>query len=313
MSIGITNIGVYVPTKILTNDDLAQIVDTNDEWIYTRTGIKQRHIAEKSESTVDMAVKSSLDLVQKTNVNPNEIDFIICSTITHDIAFPSVAALVQKELAIPGIPAFDMNTACGGFLYLLATAEAYIKAGFAKKVLCICAEKLSDIVDWTDRNTCVLFGDAAASFIVEENATKTSIIQTVIGGDGVYGDLLKAENVNGKQVIRMDGLGVFKQAVRIMEEQVRLVCKKAGKKIEDIDLLVPHQANARIMSAVAERLGLPVEKTYMNVASYGNTSCVTIPLALSDAEKEGVLKSGMLVACPALGGGFTWGASLIQY
>lgn len=314
MNIGISNIGLYTPEKILTNDDLAQLVDTNDEWIFTRTGIKQRHIAAKNETTVQMAIKSTYDLLSKSAMNVQEIDFIICSTVTSELKFPSVAALVQKELKIPNIPAFDMNPACSGFLYLLVTAEAYIRAGFAKKVLCICSEKLSSIVNWEDRNTCVLFGDAAATFLVEENPTTCQIVKTIIGGDGKYSDLLNMEiQEDGSQFITMDGIGVFRQAVRIMEEQVRMVCDQAGKTLEDIDVLIPHQANARIMTTVAERLNIPLEKAYMNVHNYGNTSSVTIPIALVDAIKDKVIKPGSLVASPALGGGFTWGATLLQF
>ena len=314
MSIGISGLGTYAPKKIVTNDDLSKLVDTNDEWIYSRTGIRQRHVAEGEEDTLYMALEASKVAIQDANINPQDIDFIICSTVTREYAFPSVAALVQKALEIPSIPAFDMGPACGGFAYVLATAESYVKSGLAKKVLCICSEKLSDIIDWTDRNTCVLFGDAAGAVIIEENPSQATILKTIIGGDGAYGELLRMEKIGDKPpVVRMDGMGVFKSAIRIMDEQVREVCASAGKTIEDIDLLIPHQANARIMSAVAERLGIPVEKTYMNVAHYGNTSSVSVLLALADAKKEGILKEGMLVACPVLGAGFTWGASLLQY
>lgn len=314
MSIGISCIGTYVPPKIMTNNDLAQIVDTNDEWIYTRTGIRERHIADKEESTFNMAMKAVQDCLQKSKTDPKEIDFIICSTITHESRFPSVAALIQKELKIPSIPNFDMSPTCAGFIYLLATAESFIKAGFAKKVLCVSSEKLSTLTDWTDRNTCVLFGDAAAAVIVEDNLSFPQILKTIIGGEGEQSEALYSERQeDGSQFMRMDGAKVFKIAVRNMEEQVRLVCEKTNKSIDDIDLLIPHQANARIMQAVAERLGVPAEKTYMNIHRYGNTSSATIPLAISDALKEGILKPGMLVATPALGGGFTWGASLIQF
>ncbi len=310
MAIGISGIGTYVPKKVLTNDDLSKIVDTNDEWITTRTGIKERHIAEKTETTVDMAVSATKDLLQKSPTNVQDIDFIVCSTVTHKSVFPSVAALVQKELGIPNIPAFDMNPACGGFVYLLAVAESYVKSGLAKKVLCIVSEKLSDIVNWEDRNTCVLFGDAASAFIIEENPTTCEIVKTIIGGDGAYGDMLCMDE---NQHIFMDGMGVFKNAVRIMDEQVRTVCQKAGKVLEDIDVLIPHQANARIIASVGERLKIPAEKAYINLQKFGNTSGVTIPLALVDAISDGVVKSGSLVASPALGAGFTWGATLLQF
>lgn len=313
MRVGITAIGSYVPEKILTNDDLSKLVDTNDEWITTRTGIKERHIIAENETNADIALKAAKNALEKTNINPQEIDLIVCATATPDHRFPSTAAIVQAELGIPNIPAFDMGPACSGFIYTLATAEAYIKSGFAKKILCLCPERMSTIVDWSDRNTCVLFGDGAGAFIVEENSPVSTVLATIFGGDGIYKEFLKTENINGQHFLRMDGAKVFKQAVRIMDEQVRLVCEKTGKTLQDIDLLVPHQANIRIIEAVGERLGIPQEKCYVNVQRYGNTSGATIPLALDDAQKEGVLKEGMLVATVAMGGGFTWGASLIQF
>ncbi|MGL4561254.1 MAG: beta-ketoacyl-ACP synthase III [Brevinema sp.] len=313
MKVGISSVGAYTPEKVLTNNDLSKIVDTNDEWITTRTGIKERRIIAEGESNFDIAFKAAQDAFQKSTTTPQEIDIIICATVTADQRFPSTASLVQEALGIPNIPAYDMGPACGGFIYTLATAEAYIKSGFAKKVLCLCPERMSTITDWKDRNTCVLFGDGAGAFIVEENSPVSTILYTSFGGDGIYKDLLKTEEIDGKSFLRMDGAKVFKQAVRIMDEQVRLVCEKAGKSISDIDLLIPHQANERIITSVGDRLGLSPEKAYMNLSRYGNTSSATIPLALVDAQKEGRLKPGMLVATVALGGGFTWGASLIQF
>lgn len=311
LKIGISNIGIYLPEKIVTNDDLSKTVATNDEWISTRTGIKQRHIARKDETTVDMAVASINDLIIKSDLNIQDIDFIICSTVTNEQKFPSIATLIQKELKTPNIPTFDIGPACTGFVYLLAIAESFIKSGLAKKILCVCSEKFSDIVDWSDRNTCVLFGDAAAAFIVEENPTTCTILNTNIGGDGVYSELLRTkQQENGKHFIKMDGTSVFKLAVRIMDEQVRKICEKSNKSLDDVDLLIPHQANARIMVAVAERLGI---EPFMNVQNYGNTSSVTIPLALVDAMKLGIITKGQLVVSPALGGGFTWGATLLQF
>ncbi|MGL4388652.1 MAG: beta-ketoacyl-ACP synthase III [Brevinema sp.] len=312
MKVGISGVGTYIPEKILTNHDLSKIVDTNDEWITTRTGIKERHIID-GESNADIAVKAAQDLFAKINCNPKDIDMIICATATADNRFPSTAALVQYALDIPSAPVFDISTACSGFIYALVTAEAYIKSGMVKKVLCLCPERMSTIVDWADRNTCVLFGDAAGAFLVEENSSVSTILSSSLGGDGVFADILKTEEVNGKQTIRMEGVKVFKQAVRIMDEQVRLVCEKAGKTIEDINLLIPHQANERIITAVGERLGLDPQKAYINLSRYGNTSSATIPLAMADAQKEGRIKVGTLIATVALGGGFTWGASLIQY
>ena len=311
MKIGISHIGVYVPEKIITNEDISKIVDTNDEWIFSRTGIKQRHVARKDETTADMAIASVKDLISKSNINIQDVDFIICSTVTNEQQFPSVASLVQKEFKISNIPCFDIGPACAGFVYVLAIAESFVKSGLAKKILCICSEKFSDLVDWTDRNTCILFGDAATAFIVEENPETCTILNTIIGGDGVYSELLRTEKQEtGEHSVKMDGTGVFKLAVRVMDEQVRTVCEKSNKRLEEIDLLIPHQANARIMTSVAERLGI---KAYMNVHNYGNTSSATIPLALSDAMKEGVITKGNLVVSPALGGGFTWGATLLQF
>ena len=309
MGIGINKIGIYVPKNVKTNEDLSKIVDTTDEWIVSRTGIKTRYIADPGETTLDMALAASRKALE--NTDPNSIDLIVCSTVTPDFRFPSIAALVQKELNIPGIPAFDIGPACAGFIYVLTAAEAYIKSGFARKVLCITAERLSSITDWTDRNTCVLFGDAATAFVVEDSG-QHKIIKTVFGGDGAFGDLLYAKETNGECFIRMDGTAVFKQAVRIMDEQIRNVCSQAGVNLEDIDLLVPHQANLRIIQAVGERLGLE-KKAFVDVDKYANTSSCTIPLALADAETQGILKKDMLVATVALGGGFTWGAGLIRW
>ncbi|MGL4366969.1 MAG: beta-ketoacyl-ACP synthase III [Brevinemataceae bacterium] len=312
MNIGITGFGIFVPEKIVTNHELSKTVDTNDEWIVQRTGIKKRHIAQ-NQTTSEMAVNASVEALKNAGIDSLEIDFVICSTGTPEYRFPSTAAVVQDELNIPPCPSFDMSPACGGFVYVLSAAEAYIKSGFAKKVLCICSERMSSIVDWSDRNTCVLFGDAAAAFVVEADSPKTQILQTIIGGDGAYKFLLYTEEVDHQFYLRMDGSAVFKHALKVMEQQVREVCAKAGKKIEDIDLLVPHQANIRIIEGVAKRLDLPLEKAFINVDQYANTSSATIPLALYDAEMQGIIQPGMLVAVAAIGGGFTWGASLIQY
>ncbi|MGL4394259.1 MAG: beta-ketoacyl-ACP synthase III [Brevinema sp.] len=313
MKIGITAVGTYVPEKILTNNDLSKIVDTNDEWISSRTGIKERRIVAEGESNADIAFKAAQDLFSKITINPEEIGAVICATSTSDGRFPSTAAVVQGMLGLSHVPAFDISTACGGFIYALITAESYIKSGIAKKVLCLCPERMSTIVDWTDRNTCVLFGDGAGAFLVEENSPTSTILASSFGADGTFADALKTIDLDGKQCIRMEGSIIFKQAVRIMAEQVRLVCEKAGKTIEDIDLLVPHQANERIITAVGEKLGIDPKKAYINVSRYGNTSAATIPLALADAQKEGRLKKGDLVVTTALGGGLTWGASLIQF
>lgn len=313
MGIGIKGFSSYKPEKIITNLDLEKMVSTTDEWIYTRTGIKERRIAADDETTVDMAFKVTESLFSRLGSKIEDLGMIMCATTTHTKKFPSVAALVQERLGIPNIAAFDIGAACGGFVYLLALAESVIKGGFAKKVLCLCPEKMSSIVDWADRNVCVLFGDAAGAFLVEESENNHEILATVIGGDGAYKDLLYADQVGDHFLIRMKGAQVFRKAVEIMSNQVEMVCEKAGKSILDIDLLIPHQANIRIISSVADRLNFPMEKIFVNVESYGNTSSATIPLAFDDAIKAGVLKEGMLVATPAIGGGFTWGASLIRY
>lgn len=310
MPIGITDMGIYVPKNKVTNDDLSKTLDTNDEWISTRTGIKIRYIADKDENTIDLAFSAVQALIKSSGKNLDGVDLIICSTVTNEYRFPAISALIQKKLEIPDIPTFDCNVGCAGYLYVMSIAESYVKSGAAKKVLCIVAEKLSSILDWTDRNTCVLFGDAAGAFLIEDSPDAHEIIKCTIGGDGAFSEMLSCK-MGG--LVSMDGAGVFKNAIRFMEREVRKVCELAQVKVSDIDLLVPHQANLRIISAVGEKLEIPLEKTMINVEKYANTSCVTISLALEDALKENRLKKGDLVGLVAMGAGFAWGAALVRW
>lgn len=306
-----SGLGIYLPANIVSNDDLSKTLDTNDEWISSRTGIKTRRIASPEETTITMSWGAVQDLQKNTSLEG--VDLIICSTVTNEMRFPSVAARIQQKLGIPNIPTFDAPVGCAGLMYILSMARAYVKSGAAKKVLCIVAEKLSSIMDWTDRNTCVLFGDAAAALIVEDAPDTHEILECFIGGDGVFGDLLTCPVDPNQGLTYMDGAGVFKNAIRIMEQEIRRTCSALNMPIEKIDLLVPHQANLRIITAVGEKLGLPLEKTMINVDKYANTSCVSIPLALKDALAQGRLKKGDTLALAAIGAGFAWGAAIVRW
>ena len=310
MPIGFKEIGVYTPANIVSNDDLSKTLDTSDEWISSRTGIKNRRIASPEENTVSMAWEAVQDLIKKSGDNLKDVDLIVCATVTNEERFPSVAARIQAKLEIPDIPTFDSPVGCGGFLYVLSMARAYLKSGQAKKVLCLVSEKLSSVMDWTDRNTCVLFGDAAAAVVLQDSSDCHELVECTIGGDGAYGDLLTCP-VGG--TTSMDGAGVFKVAVRVMEREVRRTAELAGITVEDIDYLVPHQANLRIISSVGEKLGVPLEKTIVNLDKYANTSCVSIPLAMVDAISEKRFQKGNKIAFVAIGAGFAWGSALVRW
>lgn len=310
MPIGFKEIGIYTPPNIVSNDDLSKTLDTSDEWISSRTGIKTRRIASSDETTASMAWEAVQDLIKKSGDNLQDVDLIICATVTNEERFPSVAARVQAKLGIPDIPTFDSPVGCGGFLYVLSMARAYIKSGSAKKVLCLVSEKLSSIMDWTDRNTCVLFGDAAAAIVLQDTPDCHELLECFIGGDGAYGDLLRCP-VDG--LTTMDGAGVFKVAVRVMEREVRRVAETAGIELSDINYLVPHQANLRIISAVGDKLGIPLDKTVINLDKYANTSCVSIPLAMIDAVDDGRFKKGNILSFVAIGAGFAWGSALVRW
>ncbi len=307
MGITIKGIGCYTPQEVLTNFDLEKMVDTSDDWIITRTGIKERRIA-KEESLLDMAYRASVQALAKAGTGPEELDVIILATLTPDLGFPASACLLQARLGANRAYAFDISAACSGFLYGLEIASSMLSSGKAKRVLLVGAEKLSQIVDWTDRSTCVLFGDGAGAVVLSSEG-EGELLSSVMRSDGNYWEILYADRCG---YIKMKGKELFKLAVRAMADVCEEALQKAGISIEEVDLLVPHQANIRIMQALAERLGIPMERVYSNIHKYGNTSAASIPIALCEAQREGRLKRGHLVLLTAMGGGLTWGASLLK-
>ncbi len=308
MGITIKGLGFYVPDKILTNFDLEKMVDTSDEWITTRTGIKERRIAE-IESLVDMAYKASLIALEEARIKAEEIDVIILATLTPDLSFPASACLLQSRLGCTKAYALDISAACSGFLYGLEIASGLLESGRAKNILLVGAEKLSQIVDWTDRSTCVLFGDGAGAAVISSDGDG-EVLASVMRSDGGYWDILYGEKCG---YLRMKGKELFKLAVRSMAEVCEEVIKRAGVSVENISLVIPHQANIRIMQALAERLQIPMERVYSNIHKYGNTSAASIPIAMYEAMGEGKLRRGDLVLLTAMGGGLTWGASLLRF
>lgn len=316
----IAGTGRYLPEKVLTNFDLEKMVETSDEWIRTRTGIERRHIASDDEATSDLAFKASLAAIEAAGIDPEAIDLVIVGTTTPDLIFPNVGTLVQSRLGISGGPAFSLEAACSGFLYALATADQFLRTGAYERALVIGAETMSRIIDWTDRETCVLFGDGAGA-VVLERADEAGIIYSGLGADGRYRDLLYASSgVSARPgpgereaALKMKGNEVFKVAVKKLENMVDEVVAENGLDKREIDWLVPHQANIRIIQATAKRLQMPMEKVVLTVADHGNTSAASVPMALDTAIRDGRIKRGDLLLLEAFGGGFTWGASLIRY
>ena len=309
MGTKIIGTGVALPEKVLTNFDLEKMVDTSDEWITTRTGIKERRIAE-NETVTELATKAAQQALNNAGIDPKELDLIILATLTPEKRFPSTACLVQAQLGAERVYAFDISAACSGFIYALDVADSFIKSGKANKVLVIGAEKLSEAVDWTDRSTCVLFGDGAGAVVVERSEDESDILASVMYSEGSLEELLYADKCG---YIRMKGRELFRFAVRAMEEACREALRRAGISPEEISLVVPHQANVRIINALAEKLGIPQEKVYVNIHRYGNTSAASIPIALHEAISEGRIKRGDLILLTAMGGGLTWGAMLLRY
>ncbi len=303
----LSGVGHYVPPKTLTNFDLEKMVDTSDDWITTRTGIKERRIAQ-DESLTDMAYQSSLRALEMSNSDPQDLDLIILATLTPDLGFPASACLLQARLGNTKAFAFDISAACSGFIYALDIAHSFISSGKARRVLVVGAERLSQMVNWEDRSTCVLFGDGAGAVVLTDEG-KDKLYVSELLSDGSFWDILYAPRCGH---ISMKGRELFKIAVRSMEEACRHVMQKAGVKPEDIKLIIPHQANIRIIQALAEKLDFPMEKVYTNIHRYGNTSAASIPIALSEAYQEGLLKEGDLVLFTAMGGGLTWGAVLME-
>lgn len=321
--------GSYLPEKILTNDDLSKIVETSDEWITTRTGIKERHIAAEDQATSDLASEAARRAMTSAGVTAEEIDLIVVATVTPDMFFPSTACIVQRKIGATNAVCFDISAACSGFLYALQVARHFLNAGSRTTALVIGAEKLSSLVNWEDRNTCVLFGDGAGAVVIRAVDTDTEapgrVLSTVMGSDGNLTDLLKVpgggsalpitpENAASRpNTIHMEGRETFKHAVTRMCQASEQALEMAGLSKEDIDLVIPHQANARIISVIADRLGVPPEKTFINLDKYGNTSAATIPIALDEAQRQGRLKKGDIVLLVAFGGGFTWASSVVRW
>ena len=314
----ITATGSYVPSKIVTNFDLSKDVETSDEWIVERTGIKQRHIADKSELTSDLAFKASQNLLENYKIKAEEIDMIIVATTSPDLTFPSTACILQNKLKAHKAFCFDVQAVCSGFIYALSIANNFIQNGSVKRVLVVGSETLSRIVDWNDRNTCVLFGDGAGAVMLEAStAENCGIISYSLHSDGSLIDILKTSggsSFNQKAgFIEMSGREVFKHAVEKMANSVLETLAKVNLSVDDIDLLVPHQANLRILNSVATRLKIPLEKVIITVENHANTSAASIPLALDFANKNNRIKKGDLIILEALGGGLTWGSIALRW
>lgn len=323
--VGIIGLGSYVPQRIMTNKDLEQTMDTSDEWIVERTGIRERRVAAEYEATSDLATRAAQKALEDANVTAAEIDLIIVATGTSDMAFPATACLVQDNLKAINAAAFDISAACSGFIYALVTGSQFIKTGIYRKVLVIGAETLSRITNWNDRNTGMLFGDGAGAAVLGETPKGYGILGVDLGSDGSGGDLLKVPAggsrhpatletvVQKKHFIHMNGNEVFKFAVKIMGETTRKALANANLSADDINYLVPHQANIRIIRSAAKRLGLPIEKVVVNVDKYGNTSAASIPIALDEAVRAGKIQSGDILALTGFGGGLTWASSVIKW
>lgn len=318
----ITGWGSYLPEKIMTNHDLAQFVDTDDEWVVQRTGIKQRHIANETETTGYMALKAAEQALKKANLMGSDIDMIVLATTTPDQTFPATAVSVQAKIGMTQGMAFDVQAVCSGFVYALSVADNFIKAGQVKRALVIGAEKFSNLLDWNDRTTCVLFGDGAGCVILEaDNAAKGNfydrgILSTHLHSDGRLQDMLYVDGGAGTTktigVVHMEGKDVFKHAVQNLGDVVHEVLQHHGIPVESIDWLVPHQANIRIIETTAKKLHMPMEKVIVTVDHHGNTSAASIPLAFAEALDKGRMKKGQLVLLEAMGAGFTWGAALVR-
>ncbi|MGQ3481972.1 beta-ketoacyl-ACP synthase III [Paenibacillus sp. TY11] len=323
--VGVIGTGKYVPEKILTNKDLEAIVETSDEWIVSRTGIQERHIAAPEQATSDLAYEAAIKALESAGMTAQDLDLIIVATVTPDMAFPSTACILQDKLGAKGAAAFDLSAACSGFVYGLATATSFIKTGIYNNALIIGADCLSRITDYTDRNTCVLFGDGAGAVVIGEVPEGRGFQSFDLGAEGAGGSLLKleaggsrlpasADTLENKQhYIYMNGREVFKFAVRVMGTATVDVLEKAGLSKDDIDLFVPHQANVRIIQSAMQRLDLPEEKVVVNVHKYANTSAASIPLALVEAAEEGRMKEGDRILMVGFGGGLTWGASVLVW
>ena len=325
-SVIIRGMGSHLPEKVLTNEDLSSIVDTSDEWIRSRTGIQQRHICADDENTSDLATAAANKALENAGLCPADIDLLIVATITPDMPFPSTACLVQSKLGLGQIAAFDVEAACSGFLYVLDMASAMLQSGRYRNAIVIGAEKLSSIIDWEDRTTCVLFGDGAGAAIlshIEESGT--GILDGCLYADGERPGLLQmpaggcqipasSDSLQKRQhFLKMNGREIYKFAVRGMERAAKEILEKQELTIEDVDLIIPHQANMRIIETIQDRLEIPKDKFYNNLQNYGNTSAASIPIALDEAYRKGLIRHGDKLLCLAFGAGLTWGSTLIKW
>ena len=324
-TVSIIATGSYVPERILTNGDLERIVDTTDEWIRTRTGISERRIAAADEATSDMATKAAIAAMGQAGVDAKEIDLIIVATVTPDMFFPATACWVQKKLGAVRAACFDISAACSGFLYAMEIAQQFISTHVYNTVLIVGADKLSSIVNWSDRNTCVLFGDGAGAAILRNRGASHGVVATHMGSDGEFAEILfmpgggsrcpiTTENI-GQQLntIKMQGKETYKQAVTAMSDAADRALEAAGLKYDEIACVIPHQANMRIIEAIAHRMRLPIEKFYVNLEKYGNTSAAAVAIALDEAHRAGRFKVGDYILLVVFGGGLTWASSVIQW
>ncbi len=310
--VGILGTGSWVPAKVLTNADLEKMVETSDEWIRTRTGIEQRRIAADSVYTSDLAAAAAEMAIKSAGVTHKDIPLIIAATFTPDSPLPAAACRVQAKLKIKDAVAIDINAACSGFIYALEIARQFISSGKYDHALVIGAEELSRVTDWKDRNTCVLFGDGAGAVVLGAETKGAGIMDTYMGTAGEFAELLYIPKEKENQTIRMEGRDVFKQAVTVMYNSVLKILKQCDLKVEDIDYVVPHQANIRIINALANKLGVDQGKVYVNVNRYGNMSAASIPVALDEAIRNEVIKKGQKIVMVSFGAGFSWGANVVQ-
>ena len=316
----IAGTGRYLPERIMTNFDLEKIVDTSDEWIRTRTGVERRHVVAEDQTTSDMCVEAAKIAMAEAGVDASEIDLVITGTTSPDLIFPNISTLIQHRLGIPACTAFSLEAACTGFIYALAMADKFIRLGDSKCALIMGAECITKLMDWTDRNTCVLFGDGAGAVIVKPSA-EPGLISCHLGADGQYKDLLYypvgasnqlAKAGTDEAAIQMTGSEVFKVAVKTLGGIASETLEKAGVDKSELDWLIPHQANIRIIQATAKRLGLPMDKVILTVQDHGNTSAASVPMALDVGIRDGRVKKGQLILMEAFGGGFTWGSILMR-
>jgi len=316
--ISITGLGCHVPDRVLTNDQLAELVDTSDEWIVERTGIRERRIAADGEALTDISLPAARRALEMAGAAPASIDLIIVATVTPDMAFPSSSALMADELGMPDAAAYDLSAGCTGFVYAIAQAHGMLAAGLATRALVVGGDVLSKILDWTDRSTIVLFGDGAGA-VVMEAVDRGGFLGFELGADGAGGENLWLPGSGSRRFedpdryVKMNGREVFKFATRVMVSSAGAILAECGKTVDDVDVYVPHQANVRIIDHAAKKLGVPKEKTIVNVDRYGNTSSGSIPLALADAADDGRLEPGRLVLLTGMGAGLTWGSALIEW